>query len=112
METDAANTDLKAEEASAVARERYILAFNAERNARYHASRRSFFELMHRWTLFSVVVLGTAGVFNGVVALGLPPATTGGLAAILGALSLVFAPYSKAQLHETLNRRSFELASE
>ena len=92
--------------------QRYILAFSAERNARYHAARRTFYDLIYRWALFGIVALGTAGVANSIVALGWPPATAGGFAAILGALSLVFSPYSKSQLHETLHRRSFELASE
>jgi len=92
--------------------EKYFLAFNAERNARYHAARRGFFDWIYRTTLFFIVALGTAGVVHGIVALGMPSATSSGIAAILGALSLVFNPYNKAQLHETLQRRSFELAAE
>jgi hypothetical protein len=61
--------------------------FDALRNAIYHSSRRRFFELLNRSLSFLVVISGTAAVAN---LHSLEPRWLAAMAAIIGALQLVF----------------------
>lgn len=90
----------------------YSCSFHAERTARYHAARRGFFEAWHRWVLFLVVALGTAGVSSVIGGSGANAATISGITAVLGALNLAFDPAGRARLHEALQRRAFALCGE
>jgi hypothetical protein len=83
--------------------------FDALRNAIYHASRRRFFELLNRFLSFLVVVSGTAAVAS---VAGWDPRWPAAGAAVIGALQLVFDFAGRARLHETLQRRYFELIAE
>ena len=83
--------------------------FEALRNAIYHSSRRRFFELLTRGLSFLVIVSGTAAVANLQV---LEPRWWAALAAVAGALQLVFDFNGRARLHELLQRRYFDLIAE
>jgi hypothetical protein len=81
------------------------LEFELVRNARYHEDRERFFDTVHRWTMFFVVLLGTAAfgdLFgqNRILA---------ALAAMAGLVDLVFDVSGKARAHAQLRRHSFEL---
>lgn len=84
------------------------LRFFVVRNAFYHLARLRHFELMHRGLMFLIVGTGTAGVAdlaNGFIG-------QKGFAAItvlLAATDLVLDLRGKAQLHDALKRRYFEL---
>lgn len=84
------------------------LNFGAEKSMRYHQRRRAHFERLHRGTMFAVVVTGSAGAagFFG------SPEFFALVAAVLGALDLVFAFSVKAQQHELLFKRFSILAKE
>lgn len=96
--------------------EQYRASFNAERTARYHAARRGFFESVHRWTLFAIVVFGTAGVSNFLTALGarygIDAGVLAAITAALGAANLAFDPAGRARLHEALQRKAYDLCGE
>jgi hypothetical protein len=83
--------------------------FDALRNAIYHSSRRRFFELLNRSLSFLVVISGTAAVAN---LHSLEPRWLAAMAAIIGALQLVFDFGGRARIHEVLQRRYFELGDE
>jgi hypothetical protein len=83
--------------------------FDALRNAVYHSSRRRFFELLTRSLSFLVVVSGTAAVANLSV---LDPRAAAAVAAVIGALQLVFDFNGRARTHEMLQRKYYELLAE
>jgi hypothetical protein len=89
--------------------EQYKLSFEAECTARYHTFRRGFFERAHKISLFCVVAVGTTGVSTLVVRSGFDAAWLAGVAALFGALNLVFDPAGAARRHEALQRRAQEL---
>ncbi len=89
--------------------EQYRLSFEAECTARYHTFRRGFFERVHKISLFCVVAVGTTGISTLVIRSGFDAAWLAGLAALFGALNLVFDPAGGARRHEALQRRAHEL---
>jgi hypothetical protein len=84
------------------------IRFNAMRNAIYHSSRRRFFELLSRSLSFLVVVSGTVAVANLQM---ISPRLMAAIAAIIGALQLVFDFGGRARLHEKLQSQYFQLIS-
>ena len=84
------------------------IRFDALRNAIYHSSRRRFFELLTRSLSFLVVVSGTAAVANLKM---IEPRFMAALAAIIGAIQLVFDFGGRARLHEKLQAQYFQLIS-
>jgi hypothetical protein len=83
--------------------------FDALRNAIYHSSRRRFFELLSRSLSFLIVVSGTVAVANLQI---FDARWAAALAAVIGALQLVFDFHGRARLHELLQRRYFELIAQ
>lgn len=75
------------------------LSFRVEKSLRYHQRRRGFFDAIHNFIMFGVLLSGSAA-FGGIF-----PAVAGAVAAILGALDLVFQFSHKARDHQSLYQR-------
>ncbi|WP_156911849.1 hypothetical protein [Kaistia adipata] len=88
------------------------LQFELIRNARYHEDRERFFDGVHRWLMFAVVVAGTAAFAN----LAGQNRTVGIFVALLttiaGLADLVFDLSGKARTHGSMRRLSFALLGE
>jgi hypothetical protein len=83
------------------------LKFSIEKSLRYHQRRRAFYESSHRWLMFTIIVLGSAG------ASALVPATLIAFAAALvGAIDLVWSPGSHARDHLVLHQSFSTLLAE
>lgn len=79
-------------------------------NARYHSTREAFLDTVHRWLMFGIIVFGASSVID-----FLRPWTKvafGALAAIFGALDLVFDLSNRARAHALMKRRYFELLAD
>ena len=83
------------------------LMFGIEKSIRYHQRRRAHYEELHKAVMLGVIVSGSAAFAN---SMGHGP-VMGLVAAILGAVDLVFAFSHRARDHEILHRRFTELAN-
>jgi hypothetical protein len=85
-------------------------------NARYHASREAFLDTVHRWFMFTVIMLGAAALIDVVPAGYLDvlhiKAVFGALAAVIAALDLAFDLSNRARVHSLMKRRYFELLAD
>ena len=84
------------------------LNFAIEKSLRYHHRRRAHFDRLHRVAMLGVILSGSAAfatVFG-------RPEIFGAIAAVLGALDLVFAFSHRARDHDMLYRRFSDLAIE
>jgi hypothetical protein len=81
-------------------------------NARYHTSREAFLDNVHRWFMFTVIILGAGALIDVVhewtwakeaFALG---------AAVIAALDLTFDLSNRARMHSMMKRRYFELMAD
>jgi hypothetical protein len=90
----------------------YSLRFDILRNAVYHTRRRAFLDACSRVLNFLVILLG--GTAAAQAGSKFPPLdqVLAGLAALIGALQLVFDLGGAARNHEFLQRRYYELLSE
>jgi hypothetical protein len=88
------------------------LRFEATVNGRYHTSRQGWYELMHRWCMFVVVVGGAGAVaesvghgarYSWMIAL---------IPTIAGTVDLVFDFSAKAAQHARLQEKSYEIIAE
>lgn len=82
------------------------LRFGVEKSIRYHQRRRGHYEFWNRATKLGVILAGSAAVGS------IHPKVAGGIAAVLGALSLVFDLGNKARDHHDLCRRFSNLLAE
>src|SRR5437868_13792033 len=85
------------------------LRFEATVNGRYHTSRQGWYEFMHRWCMF-VVVIGGAGAVAEAVG---PHKSYSWLIALIptiaGTIDLVFDFSAKAALHARLQEKCYEI---
>lgn len=79
-------------------------------NARYHSTREAFLDTVHRWLMFGIIVFGASSVIDFLGSL--VKAASGALAAIFGALDLVFDLSNRARAHALMKRRYFELLAD
>ncbi len=79
------------------------LKFAIEKSLRYHQRRRGFFDAMHNAIMFGVIICGSAAFA------GESPKLAGAIAALIGALDLVFQFSHKARDHQSLFQRFSEL---
>jgi hypothetical protein len=84
----------------------FNIKFDALRNAIYHSSRRRFFELLNRSLSFLIIISGTVAVAS---VTKWDIAWPAAVAAVIGALQLVFDFAGRAYIHANLQRRYFEL---
>jgi hypothetical protein len=75
------------------------LSYAVDKSLRYHQRRRGFFDATHSFVMFGVLICGSAAFA------GAWPAFAGAVAAILGALDLVFQFSHKARDHQLLFQR-------
>jgi hypothetical protein len=85
------------------------IKFDALRNAIYHSARRRFFELLNRSLSFCIVISGTVAVAS---VTKWDVAWPAAVAAVFGALQLVFDFAGRAHIHGNLQRRYFELIAD
>lgn len=85
------------------------LEMRAFRNARYHEDREAHFQAMSRWSNFLVVVTGSSAFAGGWAAAHEVAATSGAIAAIIGAAQLAFDFGGKAGVHHHLRRQYLEI---
>lgn len=79
------------------------LRFSIDKSLRYHQRRRGFFDSAHKWTMFGVILCGSATVASAA------PTFAGAVGLLLGTADLVFGYSQKARDHEQLYRRFVEL---
>jgi hypothetical protein len=107
--TPAGSTTVTAAEEVSASRD--AIEFDVLRNALLHTMRQRWFDSLHRWLMFAIVLSGTAGVATvttdlvGQVAFA---ATT----ALLATLDLVLDLRGKGRLHDDLRRRYYGLLAE
>lgn len=82
--------------------------FDVDRSIRYHQRRRNFFQRLHRYVMFLVIVLGSAAFAS---LFGIPE-MFGAAVAVLGAADLVFNFSHRARDHEILYRRFVHLLAQ
>ncbi|MCX5495775.1 hypothetical protein OSH11_13760 [Kaistia dalseonensis] len=88
------------------------LQINLTRNGLYHEDRERFYDGVQRWTMFLVVVAGSAAVFN-LAAMNVAVASIVAAATTaLGLVDLVFNVSGKARIHGELRLLSFTLLGE
>ena len=88
------------------------LRFEATVNGRYHTSRQGWYEFMHRWCMF-VVVIGGAGAVAEAVGHGTSYSWTIALVpTIAGTIDLVFDFSAKAAQHARLQEKSYEIIAD
>jgi len=92
------------------------LRFNIDRSCRYHARRRSFFDLWHRVIMFLVILLGSAAFSDALSIIGRGGGDSAKvlafIAALLAALDLVVGFSHRARDHALLYMRFMDLAVE
>jgi hypothetical protein len=88
------------------------LRFEATVNGRYHTSRRGWYELMHRWCMFVVVIGGAAAVAEAVGQGHKHSWIVALIPTIAGTVDLVFGFSEKAAEHARLQERSFDIVAE
>jgi hypothetical protein len=76
-------------------------------NARYHSTREAFLDTVHRWLMFGIIIFGASSVID-----FWAKTTSGALAAIFGALDIVFDLSNRARAHALMKRRYFELLAD
>lgn len=79
-------------------------------NARYHSMREAFLDSVHRWLMFGIIVFGASSVID--FLMPWTKVAAGALAAIFGALDLVFDLSNRARAHALMKRRYFELLAD
>jgi len=86
---------------------------SCDMNARYHACREAYLDMLHRWFMFGIIVLGAAAIVD-----ILPPGwgwLRGAFAAgtaVFGALDLTFDLSNRARMHALMKRRYFDLLAD
>lgn len=89
------------------------IRFSCLMNARYHASREAFLDNVHRWFMFTVIVLGAGALIDvGVKEFPWAKEAFGAFAAIIAALDLTFDLSNRARTHALMKRRYFELLAD
>lgn len=81
-------------------------------NGKYHAAREAYLNLVHRWIMFFVILVGTGTVLD---ALSNEPVTKGWLgvlSAALGSIDLVFDLSNRACAHAQLKRDYYDLLAD
>jgi hypothetical protein len=82
-------------------------------NAQYHASREAFLDLVHRWIMFAIIILGAGAITDFVTKeFGSLNTILGIATAALGALDLTFDLSNRARTHSMMKRRYFELLAD
>jgi hypothetical protein len=87
-------------------------------NARYHATREAFLDNVHRWFMFTVIMLGAAALIDIFPHASAPQGSVGlkelfaASAAIIAALDLTFDLSNRARTHSLMKRRYFELIAD
>jgi len=79
-------------------------------NARYHSTREAFLDTVHRWLMFGIIIFGASSVID--FSHPWVKVASGALAAIFGALDLVFDLSNRARAHALMKRRYFELLAD
>jgi len=80
-------------------------------NARYHSAREGFLNSAHRWLMFGIIILGTGAVIDATNEYIPVKGILGAIAAVFGAIDLVFDLSNRACAHSLMKRRYFELLS-
>jgi hypothetical protein len=88
------------------------LRFEATVNGRYHTSRQGWYEFMHRWCMFVVVVGGAGAVAEAVGAGRSYSWLIALIPTIAGTTDLVFDFSAKAAQHARLQEKSYEIIAE
>ncbi len=81
------------------------LNFQVEKSLRYHQRRRGFYDGLHRFSMFAIILLGGGAVID-------KPQIFGTLASAFAAVNLVWNVSHRARDHEMLFRRFSDLAIE
>lgn len=81
-------------------------------NARYHSAREGFLDSVHRGLMLGVVICGSGSVPALLSSWSLLPTFLASLAALFGALDLVFDLSNRARAHAMMKRRYFELIAD
>lgn len=81
------------------------LNFHVEKSLRYHQRRRGFYDALHRWLMFGIIL------FGGIAAV-YAPEVFGTLASVCAAVSLALNVSHRARDHEMLFRQFSDLAIE
>lgn len=82
---------------------------NCLRNARYHEDRERYYSRLHRWTMFVVVVTGTATITSLLIKVPEVATASAIFSALSGAMDLVFDVSGRAKLHASLRQRFYAL---
>ncbi|WP_238121994.1 MULTISPECIES: hypothetical protein [unclassified Xanthobacter] len=85
------------------------LIFHAVRNAQYHTARRRSLERWNRYATALSVLLGGAVMVDVAGKAGLDIVWIGAATAVVGVAQLVFDFAGRARIHETLQRRYYDL---
>jgi hypothetical protein len=82
-------------------------------NAQYHSAREAFLDTLHRWFMFSVIVLGAGALIDllPILRVGTKELFAAS-SAIIAALDLTFDLSNRARAHAMQKRRYFELLSQ
>ncbi|MCY4304580.1 MAG: hypothetical protein OXC62_07375 [Aestuariivita sp.] len=90
---------------------RHNLRFGIEKSIRYHTRMHGWYDTVNKIMILLTVVFGSSSVVNLVIiSEGMSTAYLGGVAAFIAALSLVYAPATKASTHQELRNRFSDLA--
>lgn len=81
------------------------LFYQVEKSMRYHQRRRGFYDLVHRWMMFLIILFGGGAIVS-------KPEIFGAAASAIAAVNLVWNTSHKARDHEMLFRRFSDLAME
>ncbi|KAF0097843.1 MAG: hypothetical protein FD144_4792 [Rhodospirillaceae bacterium] len=100
-----------AEEGLTAVEAREAIEFDVLRNALLHTMRQRWFDALHRWLMFLIVLSGTAGVATLSVDL-VGPAVFAAATSLFATLDLVLDLRPKARLHDDLRRRYYLLMAE
>lgn len=90
---------------------REAIEFDVLRNALLHTMRQRWFDSLHRWLMFLIVLSGTAGVAT-LSANLVGPAVFAAATSLFATLDLVLDLRAKARLHDDLRRRYYHLMAE
>lgn len=95
----------------ATGRARWEIEFDVLRNAQLHTMRQRWFDSLHRWLMFLIVISGTAGIAAPAANL-MGPVAFSAATALLATLDLVLDLRTKGRLHDDLRRRYYLLLAE
>lgn len=83
--------------------------FDLVRSAIYHGARMRFYDRLHRWFMFAVILTGTSAVASILSDYGVRSAGLALAAALLGAADIAFGFSGRARDHDFLRRQYYEL---